>query len=411
MEYGAHLPLIEFEGAGRTLADLRAYARQAAALDYRYLCANDHLLFGRPWLDGPTALAATIDDSSDMTLATTVCLPVIRGPVQSAKLLAAIDLLSGGRLVAGVGPGSSARDYAAVGVPFEERWRRFDESIRALRSLVCPNAGHFAGHFYSTEGLSLEPAPRGPAGPPIWIASWGSDAGLRRVARLGDGWLASGYNTTPTRFAAGLGRLHDQLEAGHAGRGALPNAIATMWTYVTDSRRDAERMLSEFSPHCSTARSRRCASSRSRSGRRSAARSGLAPSRTRARSGSSSGHSPMSCSSWSVSAETWCRSSRRPEAQPASRRRQPPPLRTSAPPPSSGRSRRRPRRCRPVVDRRPACVAEEALHSAGREPHQDPAGRLGGVAEMVDRATGREGESTGPQRVHLVADADLERPV
>jgi alkanesulfonate monooxygenase SsuD/methylene tetrahydromethanopterin reductase-like flavin-dependent oxidoreductase (luciferase family) len=107
MDYGAHLPLIEFEGT-RTLADLRAYARRAGALGYRYLCANDHLLFGRPWLDGPTALAATIEASADMTLATTVCLPVIRGPVQSAKTLAAIDRLSDGRLVAGVGPGSSA---------------------------------------------------------------------------------------------------------------------------------------------------------------------------------------------------------------------------------------------------------------------------------------------------------------
>jgi hypothetical protein len=67
MDYGAHLPLIEFEGAGRTLADLRAYARRAATLDYRYLCANDHLLFARPWLDGPTALAATIEASADMT--------------------------------------------------------------------------------------------------------------------------------------------------------------------------------------------------------------------------------------------------------------------------------------------------------------------------------------------------------
>jgi hypothetical protein len=76
MEYGAHLPLIEFDGTRRTLADLRAYARRAAALGYRYLCANDHLLFARPWLDGPTALAATIEASAEMTLATTVCLPL-----------------------------------------------------------------------------------------------------------------------------------------------------------------------------------------------------------------------------------------------------------------------------------------------------------------------------------------------
>ena len=215
MEYGAHLPLIDFGGPPTTLAHLREYARQAAALGYRYLCANDHLLFGRPWLDGPTALAATIDASAGMTLATTVCLPVIRGPLASAKMLAAIDVLSGGRLVAGVGPGSSARDYAAIGVPFEERWRRFDHAIPELR-----------------DGLRAEGA-----APPIWIASWGSPAGLRRVARLGDGWLSSGYNTTPSTFAAGLTRLREER--------ALPNAIATMWLHVADTRRDADRMLEQ----------------------------------------------------------------------------------------------------------------------------------------------------------------------
>ena len=243
MQYGAHLPLIEFEGARRTLADLRQYAKRASDLGYRYLCANDHLLFGRPWIDGPTALAATIDASSEMTLATTVCLPVIRGPVQSAKMLAAIDILSDGRLVAGVGPGSSPRDYAAIGVPFEERWGRFDEAICALRSLLDEQAESFTGEFYSTDDLSLEPRPRSATGPPIWIASWGSPAGLRRVARLGNGWLASGYNTTPARFREGLASLNTRLGAAGVNPGAFPNGIATMWLYVTEQRSDAERML------------------------------------------------------------------------------------------------------------------------------------------------------------------------
>ena len=72
----------------------------------------------------------------------------------------------------------------------------------------------FTGQFYSTARIDLRPRPAQAAGPPIWIASWGSEAGLRRVARLGDGWLASAYNTTPALFAEALTRLNGYL-AGH----------------------------------------------------------------------------------------------------------------------------------------------------------------------------------------------------
>jgi hypothetical protein len=59
MEVGAHLPLIDF-GTRASLRGLKDYVRAAADLGYGYLCANDHLLYSRPWLDGPTALAAVI---------------------------------------------------------------------------------------------------------------------------------------------------------------------------------------------------------------------------------------------------------------------------------------------------------------------------------------------------------------
>jgi alkanesulfonate monooxygenase SsuD/methylene tetrahydromethanopterin reductase-like flavin-dependent oxidoreductase (luciferase family) len=244
VQYGAHLPLI---GLGRppSLPALAAYARTAAGLGYRYLCANDHLVFGRPWLDGPTALAALIDASHDMTLVTTAALPVLRGPVQLAKTLTAIDVLSGGRLVAGVGPGSSAGDYAAAGIGFEERWPRFDEAVRALRALLHGDRAGFEGQFYSTRGVVLDPPPVRSSGPPVWVASWGSPAGLRRVARLGDGWLASAYNPTPDRYRQALDRLAGEL-AG-AGRAAepFPAAIATTWLHVTEDRAEAERMLGD----------------------------------------------------------------------------------------------------------------------------------------------------------------------
>jgi alkanesulfonate monooxygenase SsuD/methylene tetrahydromethanopterin reductase-like flavin-dependent oxidoreductase (luciferase family) len=247
VEYGAHLPLTG-AASSRTLPALKAYARAAAAFGFRYLCANDHLLFSRPWLDGPTALAALIDESGDMLLATTASLPVLRGPVQLAKTLAAIDILSGGRLVVGVAPGSSAADYAAAGVPFEERWRRFDEAVGVLRALLHGDPEGFEGAFHSTRGVVLEPRPTQRPGPPVWIGSWGSPAGLRRVARLGDGWLASAYNTTPDRFREGLDRLSGALAL--AGRPWEPcsNAIATTWLHITEDRAAAERTLAVLAP-------------------------------------------------------------------------------------------------------------------------------------------------------------------
>ncbi len=242
VDFGAHLPLIDF-GTPASLPGLKTYAQNAAELGYRYLCANDHLLFARPWLDGPTALAAVIEESRDMTLATTVSLPVIRGPAQFAKTRAAIDILSDGRLVVGVGPGSSARDYAAAGIPFDERWSRFGEAIVVLRALLGGDQT-FNGAFYSSDGIDLEPRPAQRPTPPIWVASWGSSAGLRRVASTGDGWLASAYNTTPERFGEGLSRLEEALV--RQGRAEpFPNAVATAWLYITEDTRRAERMLAD----------------------------------------------------------------------------------------------------------------------------------------------------------------------
>ena len=245
MELGAHLPLIDFGDGGRSLTDLVTYAREAEALGLTFLCANDHLVYSRPWLDGPTALAAAVEASGEMTLATTVALPVVRGPVQVAKTLATLDRLSGGRIVAGVGPGSSVRDFVSVGVPFEERWQRLDEAIGALRALWNPAAPAFAGRFYSTDGIVVEPRPVRETGPPIWIGSWGSAAGLRRVARLGDGWLASGYNATPTSLRERLDRLARELVSAGREPKAFPNGIATMWLYVTESGRAANAMLAD----------------------------------------------------------------------------------------------------------------------------------------------------------------------
>src|SRR3954465_7776823 len=161
LELAVHLPLMEFGAEGQSFARLTRAVDAARDCGLAAVSANDHFLFRAPWLDGPTALAAVIDRSGAMELATTVALVALRGPVPLAKTLAALDVLSDGRVIAGVGPGSSERDYAAVGVPYEERWQRFDEAAAILRSLL------------RGDPPELAPAPRRPGGIPLWIGSWG----------------------------------------------------------------------------------------------------------------------------------------------------------------------------------------------------------------------------------------------
>jgi alkanesulfonate monooxygenase SsuD/methylene tetrahydromethanopterin reductase-like flavin-dependent oxidoreductase (luciferase family) len=180
-----------------------------------------------------------------MTLATTISLAALRGPVPLAKALAALDVLSDGRLLAGVGPGSSERDYDAVGMPFHDRWKRFDEAVTILRALLGQERAPQGTRYFTAPDLALAPAPRQDAGVPLWIGSWGSAAGLRRVARLGDGWLASAYNTTAEQFVSARALLGGELRRQGRPDKQFPNALVTMWTWITESRVERERVLAD----------------------------------------------------------------------------------------------------------------------------------------------------------------------
>jgi alkanesulfonate monooxygenase SsuD/methylene tetrahydromethanopterin reductase-like flavin-dependent oxidoreductase (luciferase family) len=225
------------------LADTVDSARDCG---FAAISSNDHFLFQTPWLDGPTALASMIERSGEMTLATTVSLPVLRGPVPLAKALSGLDTLSDGRLLAAVAAGSSVRDYNALGIPFEARWERFDEALAVLRALLKrePMPADLR-HYPASSEVELAPLSRQEGGIPLWIGSWGSKAGIARVARAGDGWLASAYNTDPNRFSAALARLGRALDERGRDKHAFPNALATMWTWVSHDRAESDRMLTD----------------------------------------------------------------------------------------------------------------------------------------------------------------------
>src|SRR3954452_8201601 len=164
---------MEFGDEGQSFGRLAGAVDAARECGFAAVCANDHFVFQTPWLDGATALAAVIDRSGAMELATTVANVALRGPVPLAKTLAALDVLSDGRVVAGVGPGSSERDYDAVGVPYDERWERFEEAVAILRSLLRGEPAPESPRHYALPGSQPAPGPRRPGGVPLWIGSWG----------------------------------------------------------------------------------------------------------------------------------------------------------------------------------------------------------------------------------------------
>jgi alkanesulfonate monooxygenase SsuD/methylene tetrahydromethanopterin reductase-like flavin-dependent oxidoreductase (luciferase family) len=181
MDFGVHLPLMQFGSEELSLRRLEETVDAARDCGFAAVAANDHFLFQTPWLDGPTALASMIERSGDMTLATTVSLAVLRGPVALAKTLAGLDMLSDGRLIAALGPGSSKRDYEAIGIPFGERWKRFDEVIPALRALLNRGPRPSAARYYSVPSdLELAPARDRRAG-----YHCGLEAGDRRLGSGG----------------------------------------------------------------------------------------------------------------------------------------------------------------------------------------------------------------------------------
>lgn len=240
MRFGVHLPQADLGEGLPTVDQLVAYTTRARQLGFVMVAANDHVVWHRPWLDGLTTLTAIAPHAGAMTLVTSVTLPVVRHPVVLAKALSALAVFAQGPVIAGLGPGSSRADYASVGVAFDERWARFDEALPLVRALLRGEAPA-SSRYYPVGDLRLDPLPDLP--PQVWFGSWGSDRRLRTMAAVADGWMASGYNTTPAHYADARRRLDGHLREVRREPDGFPDLIATMWLYVTEDRAHADDVL------------------------------------------------------------------------------------------------------------------------------------------------------------------------
>jgi alkanesulfonate monooxygenase SsuD/methylene tetrahydromethanopterin reductase-like flavin-dependent oxidoreductase (luciferase family) len=197
---------IALPSGGSTSPPLTAHsiadaARAIEAAGFASAWAFDAI--GRGWLhvDPLTALAVAATVTRGLELGTGVLQVPLRHPVELAQRVLTTHLICGGRLRLGVGAGSTATDFAAVGQDFAARFRSLDRSLDTMRRL-------WKGE--RVDGAALEPVwPAALGGPPILIGSWAGGKWIERAAREFDGWVGSGARSSWRALREGIARFRD----------------------------------------------------------------------------------------------------------------------------------------------------------------------------------------------------------
>lgn len=211
MQLGVHLPQV---GPNATREGVLALARRAEELGFDSLWVSDHVVVPRqirgqypgaggawgaafpvppdwPFLEAISTLLFAAGFTQRLLLGISVLVVPQRNPVLTAKMLATLDVLSGGRLIFGAGIGWLPEEFAALDVPFAQRGARTEEYLRLIKALWTEDHPSFRGRFYSLDDVGFYPKPLQKPHPPIWMGGW-AEAALRRVARLADGWHSGG---------------------------------------------------------------------------------------------------------------------------------------------------------------------------------------------------------------------------
>jgi probable F420-dependent oxidoreductase len=258
VEFGLSLP---GRGPLATPDVVLAIAERAERLRYASLFVTDHVVLpvsaarsvypystsgefpggGRQDYLEPLALLGHLAHATRrVRLGTSVLVVPYRNPLVTAKMLATIDRLSGGRVVLGAGTGWLREEFEALAAPpFEQRGAVTDEYLQLMRRAWTTDPVAFDGKFYQVRDVHALPKPARPEGIPIWIGGH-TEAALRRAGTLGDGWHPIGLRPPamllPDEYAAGAGRIGEY--ARRAGRDPGRIALTFRAPMEVRSRRD-----------------------------------------------------------------------------------------------------------------------------------------------------------------------------
>jgi probable F420-dependent oxidoreductase len=267
MQVGFNLPISGPLSSPDAVAEI---AQEGEALGYDYLTLTDHIVLpdlrvpgypysesGEFFAEGPerrheqlTTAAYIAAKTSRIGLVLAVMVVPHRPAVLAAKMLATIDVLSGGRLVVGIGAGWLQAEFdAVVGTPFAARGAVTDEYLRALRVLWTEEQPSFDGDWVKFDRIIFAPKPVSKPHPPIWVGGESPPA-LRRAARLGDAWYPIGSNNrhlldTMPRHRAAIDRLRRlTTEAGRdPANVALTYRVKRYGAAVPERATDGNRRL------------------------------------------------------------------------------------------------------------------------------------------------------------------------
>jgi probable F420-dependent oxidoreductase len=195
-----------------TGADVIAVAQEADRLGFEsvlipehYLTAAAHLeLSGNHYFDASTAQGVIAGATQRITVGSLVTILPLHHPVVLAKSLATLDWLSGGRAAVTFGVGWQVEEFAALGVPFDQRGRMADEYLAAILELWHSDDPCFDGEFVSFKDVAFGPKPIRTPHPPIWLGG-DAPAVVRRAARFADGWAP--WLTPPAKLPKRIDQL------------------------------------------------------------------------------------------------------------------------------------------------------------------------------------------------------------
>lgn len=212
------------------------FAQQVERWGADLLFATDHLYVHNQIPDALCLLSAYAAATERLLIGTSVLLPALREPAWTAKQLATVDYLSGGRLVVGVGVGGEfSAEWEAMGVDRSSRGRRTDEYLAFFRDSWRGRDVDFRGEFRNVTGVRPSPDPVQRGGPPFWIGGR-SDAALRRAA-VHQGWCA--YLESPESIRRKRERL-TELRGGDLGEFRIAYCV---FAYAADDREAARSQV------------------------------------------------------------------------------------------------------------------------------------------------------------------------